>query len=123
MTKTQQPELPALSDDQERAEFERAFPECNFKRDRFGDYAQVRIQAAWIGWKRKAAVLADRERREPKNQKGDAVACSFCGKHSTDMPNKMLVIATDHGAICEGCHEIAGRVFKDAAPTKVEDKP
>jgi hypothetical protein len=48
-----------------------------------------------------------------------AVACSFCGTHSTELPNKMRVIATDHGAICEGCHEIAGRVFEDAAaPSK-----
>lgn len=64
MTTTQQPELPALSDDQERAEFELAFPDCDFRRDATGAYAQLRIRCAWIGWKRRAAVLADRESRK-----------------------------------------------------------
>lgn len=50
-----------------------------------------------------------------------AVVCSFCGTCSTDMPNNMRVIASYHGAMCEGCHDIAGRVFKNAAPSKVED--
>lgn len=62
------------------------------------------------------ALAASAPSREvPENRKGDAVICSFCGTSSSEMQQN--VIATKGGAICEQCHEIAGRVFRDAAPS------
>lgn len=47
-----------------RQAFEREFSECDLSRDRWGDYASVRMRLAWLGWTKHAAFAMAEDRAD-----------------------------------------------------------
>lgn len=47
-----------------RQAFEREFSECDLSRDRWGDYASVRMRFAWLGWTKHAAFAMAEDRAD-----------------------------------------------------------